>query len=179
MHSAKGYLIHDRELCRRSMSRILQWCIPPMEGRENGREGFLAGVLLAYPRTSILHQSSPHPSPGAPNDPHHLMFVVWGLDLLGPFKKAPGGLTHLLVAVYKFTKWIEAKPLAKISSRQAMDFIQDIIFHFGIPNSIITNNNTSSPKRGFWTSVMTTTSAWTGPPWSTHAQMGRSKALTI
>jgi hypothetical protein len=24
-------------------------------------------------------------------------FVVWGLDLLGSFKKAPGGLTHLLV----------------------------------------------------------------------------------
>jgi hypothetical protein len=28
-------------------------------------------------------------------------FTVWGLDLLGPFKKAPGGLTHLLVAVDK------------------------------------------------------------------------------
>jgi hypothetical protein len=37
-------------------------------------------------------------------------FAVWGLDLLGPFKKAPGGLTHLLIVVDKFTKWIEAKP---------------------------------------------------------------------
>jgi hypothetical protein len=34
-------------------------------------------------------------------------FVVWGLDLLGPFKKAPGVLTHLIVVVDKFTKWIE------------------------------------------------------------------------
>jgi hypothetical protein len=40
------------------------------------------------------------------------LFLVWGLDLLGPFKKAPEGLTHQLVAVDKFTKWIEAKPLA-------------------------------------------------------------------
>jgi hypothetical protein len=25
--------------------------------------------------------------------------AVWGLDLLGPFKKAPRGLTHLLIVV--------------------------------------------------------------------------------
>jgi hypothetical protein len=69
-------------------------------------------------------------------------FAVWGLDLLGPFKKAPGGLTHLLVTVDMFTKWIEVKPLAKIGSKQAVDFIQDIIFRFGVPNSIITDNCT-------------------------------------
>jgi hypothetical protein len=67
---------------------------------------------------------------------------MWGLDLLGPFKKAAGGLTHLLVAVDKFTKWIEVKPLAKIGFKQVVDFIQDIIFHFGVPNSIITDNST-------------------------------------
>jgi hypothetical protein len=67
---------------------------------------------------------------------------VWGLDLLGPFKKALGGLTHLLAAVDKFTKWIEANPLAKIGSKQAVDFIQDIIFCFRVLNSIITDNGT-------------------------------------
>ena len=35
-------------------------------------------------------------------------FAVWGLDLGSPLKKAPGGYTHLLVAVDKFSKWIEA-----------------------------------------------------------------------
>jgi hypothetical protein len=60
---------------------------------------------------------------------------------LGLFKKAPGGLTHRLVAVNKFTKWIEARPLAKIGSTQAVNFVQDIIFHFGVPNSIITDND--------------------------------------
>ena len=35
-------------------------------------------------------------------------FAVWGLDLVGPFKKALGGFTHLLVTIDKFTKWIEA-----------------------------------------------------------------------
>jgi hypothetical protein len=69
-------------------------------------------------------------------------FTLWGLDLLGPFKKMPRGLTQLLIVVDKFTKWIEAKPLAKIGSKQAVDFIQDIIFHFGVPNSITTDNGT-------------------------------------
>jgi hypothetical protein len=42
---------------------------------------------------------------------------------LGPFKKLHGGLTHLLVVVKKFTKSIEVKSLAKIGSKQVVDFI--------------------------------------------------------
>jgi hypothetical protein len=34
-------------------------------------------------------------------------FAVWGLDLVGPLQKAPGGFSHLLVAIHKFSKWIE------------------------------------------------------------------------
>jgi hypothetical protein len=67
-------------------------------------------------------------------------FAVWGLDLLGPFRKAPGDFTHLLVAVDKFTKWIEAKPMATIDSKQLVSFVRDIIFRFGVPNSIIPDN---------------------------------------
>jgi hypothetical protein len=39
-----------------------------------------------------------------------------GHSLLETFKKAPGGCTHLLVAVDKFTKWIEARLIAKLTS---------------------------------------------------------------
>jgi hypothetical protein len=42
-------------------------------------------------------------------------FAIWGLDMVGPFKTTPGGLTHLLVAVDKFTKWIKAKPIKKLN----------------------------------------------------------------
>jgi transposase InsO family protein len=55
--------------------------------------------------------------------------------------------THVLVAIDKFTKWIEFKPIASLTSAKAVEFIQDIIFRFGIPNSIITDlgsNFTSS-----------------------------------
>jgi hypothetical protein len=68
-------------------------------------------------------------------------FAVWGLGLLGHFKKAPRGLSHLLVAVDKFTKWVEARPLAKIGSKYAINLVQYIIFHFEVPNSIIIDND--------------------------------------
>jgi transposase InsO family protein len=36
-------------------------------------------------------------------------------------------------------KWIEYKPIVSLTSAKAVEFIQDIIFMFGIPNSIITD----------------------------------------
>jgi hypothetical protein len=44
-------------------------------------------------------------------------FAVWGLDIIGPLRKAPGGYTHLLVAVDKFSKWIETRPYHKPPGR--------------------------------------------------------------
>src|SRR5438105_3276597 len=31
-------------------------------------------------------------------------FAVWGLDMVGPLQRAPGGFTHLFVTIDKFTK---------------------------------------------------------------------------
>ena len=69
-------------------------------------------------------------------------FAVWGLDMVGPLQKAPGGYTHLLVAIDKFSKWIEARPINQIKSQQAVLFFTDIIHRFGVPNTIITDNGT-------------------------------------
>jgi transposase InsO family protein len=75
--------------------------------------------------------------------------MVWGLDLVGPLKKAPGGYTHLLVIVDKFSKWIEARPITKIKSEQAALFFCDIIHRFGMPNSIITDNDMQFTDKKF------------------------------
>jgi transposase InsO family protein len=69
-------------------------------------------------------------------------FAVWGLDLVGPLQKAPGGFKHPLVAIDKFSKWIEVRPLTSIRSKQAVVLFTNIIHRFGIPNSIITDNGT-------------------------------------
>ena len=56
----------------------------------------------------ILCSANSFIGPGASNHPHHLAICGLGLDMVGPLKKGPGGFTHLLVAVDKFTKCIEA-----------------------------------------------------------------------
>jgi hypothetical protein len=76
-------------------------------------------------------------------------FVVWGLDMVGPFKTAPRGLTHLLVAVDKFTKWIEAKPIKKLNGSSNIKFFNEIITRYGVPHSIITDNGTNFTKGVF------------------------------
>jgi hypothetical protein len=91
-------------------------------------------------------------------------FAVWGLDLVGPLQKAPGGFTHLLVAIDKFSMWIEVRPLNSIRSEQAVAFFTNITHRFGVPNSIITDNGTQFTGKSSWTSATTTTSVWTGPP---------------
>lgn len=94
-------------------------------------------------------------------------FVVWGLDLVGPFKKAPEGCSDLLVVVYKFNKWIEARPIAKLMSSEAATSFSDIIYQFGVPNSIITDNGTHLLGNLSYISAMTSTSVSTGRLWST------------
>jgi hypothetical protein len=44
-------------------------------------------------------------------------FDVWGLDSVGPFKTDPGGYKHILVAVDKFTKWIEVRAVTTVTSK--------------------------------------------------------------
>ena len=78
-------------------------------------------------------------------------FAVWGLDLVCPLQKAPRGFTHLLVAVDKFSKLIEARPIGKIKSEQAVLFFTNIVFRFGVPNSIITDNGTQFTGKKFLT----------------------------
>ena len=69
--------------------------------------------------------------------------------MVGPLKKALGCFTHLLVAVDKFTKWIEAKPITNIHSEEAVKFFIDIIYRFGVPNSMITDHGTNFTGKKF------------------------------
>jgi hypothetical protein len=69
--------------------------------------------------------------------------------LVGPLQKAPRGFSHLLVAIDKFSKWIEVRPLTSIRSEQAVAFFTNIIHRFGVPNYIITDNGTQFTGKKF------------------------------
>ena len=50
---------------------------------------------------------------------------------------------HVLVAVDKFTKWIEAKPIKNLEASTAISFIRELTFRYGIPHNIITDNGSN------------------------------------
>ena len=70
-------------------------------------------------------------------------FTVWELDMVGPLKGGTHKYKYLLVMVDKFTKWIEAKPVKMAESGPVIDFISGVVQCFGVPHSIITDNNTN------------------------------------
>jgi transposase InsO family protein len=76
-------------------------------------------------------------------------FTVWGLDLVGPLKKMTEGFTHLLIAIDKFSKWIEARLVTNVRLEQAALFFTDTIHCFGAPNCIITDNGTQFTGKKF------------------------------
>jgi transposase InsO family protein len=71
-------------------------------------------------------------------------FAQWGLDQVGPLpKSSQGSHTYLLVTVDKFSMWIEAVPVTNQEAIMAIKFFESIIYRYGVPNSIITDNSTN------------------------------------
>jgi hypothetical protein len=166
----------EKELYHRSPSGILQRCLSVAEGQEllqeihSGacghhaapralvgnafRHGFYWPTAVADATRIVrscqgcqFYARQTHlPAQALQTIPITWPFVVWGLDLVGPLPKAPRGFSHLLVAIDKFSKWIEVRPLTSIRSAQAVAFFTNIIHRFGVPNSIITDNGFTGKK---------------------------------
>ncbi|XP_057732944.1 uncharacterized protein LOC130948256 [Arachis stenosperma] len=77
-------------------------------------------------------------------------FSQWGVDLLGPFPVGPGQVKYLIVAIDYYTKWIEAEPLASISSSNCRKFMwRQVVTRFGIPEVVISDNGTQFTDKKF------------------------------
>ncbi|KAK1664818.1 hypothetical protein QYE76_052977 [Lolium multiflorum] len=74
----------------------------------------------------------------------------WGLDMVGKLHKAwPGGYEYMLVAVDKFTKWVEAKPINSPDAASAVKFIKSIVFSFQEVIQSETNTKIKVRKKAF------------------------------
>ena len=70
-------------------------------------------------------------------------FHTWGIDILGPFPLAVRQMKYLVVAIEYFTKWIEAEPVAQITSHKIQHFVwKNIVYHFGLPRCLVSDNGT-------------------------------------
>jgi ribonuclease HI len=189
---AKSFTLIDGELQKHAASGVLQRCIPIPQGREvlrdihagvcghHGasrtlvgnafRQGFYWPTAVADASEVVRTCEGCQFYARKTNLPAHALetisitwpFAVWGLDIVGPLRKAPGGYTHLLVAIDKFSKWVEVRPITNLRVEQAVSFFTDIIHRSGclIPSSPTTGP--SSLAGSSWRSATSTTSAWIG-----------------
>jgi ribonuclease HI len=127
----------EKELYHRSPSGILQRCISVAKGQEllqeihSGacshhaapralvrnafRQGFnwptavadATWIVRSCQGCQFYAKQTHLPAQALQTIPITWLFAVWGLDLVSPLQKAPGGFSHLLVAIDKFSKWIE------------------------------------------------------------------------
>jgi hypothetical protein len=141
---AKSFALIDSELYKRAASGILQRCVPIPQGREllrdihvgvcghhaapstlvgNAfRQGFYwptaiadaSEIVRTYEGCQFYARKSNLPTHVLQTIPITWPFTVWGLDIVGPLRKAPGGYTHLLVAIDKFSKWVEVCPIMNL-----------------------------------------------------------------
>nr|AAV43845.1 putative polyprotein [Oryza sativa Japonica Group] len=169
---SKRYVLVEGTLYRHAANGVLLECIPREQGVEllaaihEGecgahsasrtlvgkafRQGFYwptalndAVDLVRQCRACQFHAKQTHqPAQALQTIPLSWPFADWGLDILRPFIRAPGGFEYLYVAIDKFTKWPEAYPVIKIDKHSALKFIRGITARFGVPNRIITDNGT-------------------------------------
>ncbi|RVW83150.1 Pol polyprotein [Vitis vinifera] len=64
------------------------------------------------------------------------------MDIVGPLPAAVAQKKFLLVATDYFSKWVEAEAYASIKDKDLTKFVwKNIIYRFGIPQTIIADNN--------------------------------------
>ncbi|VFQ60495.1 unnamed protein product [Cuscuta campestris] len=77
-------------------------------------------------------------------------FARWGMDLVGILPRGTGNNMYLVVAIDYFTKWVEAAPVPTITEEQMRKFVsKQILCRFGVPQQIITDNESEFEARGF------------------------------
>jgi hypothetical protein len=70
--------------------------------------------------------------------------------MIGPLPTAPGGFNRVLVAIDKFTKWIEVKPVTCPKADRILDFLDELVHRYGLPHRIITDLGSNFNNHQFW-----------------------------
>jgi hypothetical protein len=59
--------------------------------------------------------------------------------MIGPLPTVPAGFNRVLVAIDKFTKWIEDKLVTCPKADRVLDFLDELVHRYGLPHRIITD----------------------------------------
>lgn len=72
------------------------------------------------------------------------------MDLLKPFDTGSNQNKYLIMVADYFTKWIEATPLAKVTSQNVLHFYKtNLLAPFGVPLDIVSDTRTQFCNKNF------------------------------
>jgi hypothetical protein len=70
--------------------------------------------------------------------------------MIGPLPTAPGGFIRVPVAIDKFTKWIEVKPVTCPKADMVLDFLDELVHCYRLPHCIITDLGSNFNNHQLW-----------------------------
>jgi hypothetical protein len=70
--------------------------------------------------------------------------------MIGPLPTGTGGFNRVLVSIDKFTKWIEVKPVTCPKADRVLDFLDELVHHYGLRHRIITDPGSNFNNQQFW-----------------------------
>jgi hypothetical protein len=70
--------------------------------------------------------------------------------MIGPLPTAPGGFNRVFVAIDKFTKWIEVKPVTCPKDDRVVDFLDELVHRYELQHCIITYLGSNFNNHKFW-----------------------------
>jgi hypothetical protein len=70
--------------------------------------------------------------------------------MIGPLPTTPGGFNRVLVAIDKFIKWIEVKPVTCPKADRVLNFLDELVDRYGLPHRIITDLGSNFNNHQFW-----------------------------
>jgi hypothetical protein len=70
--------------------------------------------------------------------------------MIVPLPTTPGGFNRVLVAIDKFTKWIEVNPVTCPKADRVLNFLDELVHCYGLPHRIITNLGSNFNNHQFW-----------------------------
>nr|GEY19274.1 hypothetical protein [Tanacetum cinerariifolium] len=145
---ARQYELMEGVLYRRSFLTLWLRCVRPLQmeyvmreihegscSMHSGPQSVVAkAIRLGHPQQPLTPITAPWP------------FYKWGIDIACPFPEGPGKVNFLIVAMDYFTKWIEAKAVAKITGGQKrsleLDFDEIALSALGLDILLIPLNET-------------------------------------
>jgi hypothetical protein len=173
-------LVGDKLYRRRASSRVLMKCVPRHEGKyilEEIHKGVCDNHASSHTLVSKAFRRAFY-WPTALGDAEELVrrcqgcqyftkqqhvpayklvtipptwpFACWGLDMIGPLPTAPGGFNRVLVAIDKFTKWIEVKLVTCPKVDRVLDFLDELVHCYGLSHRIMTDLGSNFNNHQFW-----------------------------